>query len=265
MANNLPTHSNLAALIGDPNFPRIITAASQGERIDRLQHLYKTYSGLRFAWPHDRAVAIDGIQSRLLKAFDAQGGYGIADGGERNNGLLQGMLLWYRPYYTPSLMRITFPPDSSDPPSWSWMAYTGAIDFLFLGFGEMEWAEIQSPWSIGDANRYLFTADGKRKALWGPLRYISDMAQAAKEGTLYYDTPNEEPVGGYAGVQCIVVGIQRDAKKRADQRHYVILVRPEKYMQFHESPALEMICERVGAGYLPGRLISEATEYVQIH
>ncbi|KAK3343407.1 hypothetical protein B0T25DRAFT_572422 [Lasiosphaeria hispida] len=218
---------------------------------------------LQFARLSDRAIAIDGIQSRLLKAFDAQGGYGIADEGEKNNGLLRRMLLWYRPSYNPSLMRISFSPDHPGAPSWSWMAYMGEIDFLPLGFGQMEWTEIQSPWSIRPTDRNQSTADGRRKALWGQVRYISNMAKAAKEGTLYYDTPSEEPVGGYAGVRCVVVGIQRDAKERADRRHYVILVRFEN-MEFRKSLDLGTICERVGAGYLPGRFISEESDYAQI-
>ena len=44
-------------------------SATQGEKIIRLLNLFKTYSALAFTNPTDRPVAIDGIQSCLLKAF----------------------------------------------------------------------------------------------------------------------------------------------------------------------------------------------------
>jgi len=48
--------------------------ATQGEKIIGLQNLFKTYSSLGFTKVSDRPVAVDGIQNRLLKAFDIQGG-----------------------------------------------------------------------------------------------------------------------------------------------------------------------------------------------
>ncbi|KAK3346547.1 hypothetical protein B0T25DRAFT_583715 [Lasiosphaeria hispida] len=141
--------NNLAAFLGDPNFPGIIMSASQGEKIIRLLNLFKTYSSLAFTNASDRPVAVGGIQSCLLKAFETQGGYGILsqddDDGKNSNlgrrGLLRRGLLWYRPANKEALVPITFPP-SQAVPSWSWMAYMGQIDFLRPGFGTVEWMEL---------------------------------------------------------------------------------------------------------------------------
>ena len=130
--------SGLAAFPRDPNFPQIIMSASQGEKIIRLQDLFKTYSALEFTRASDRPIAMDGIHSRLLSTFGAQGGYGLFDEGRQRSGLLRRNLLWYNPDDDSALERIRFPEGQPAPPSWSWMAYTGKIDFLWLKFDAIE-------------------------------------------------------------------------------------------------------------------------------
>ncbi|KAJ9138333.1 Serine/threonine-protein kinase par-4 [Pleurostoma richardsiae] len=143
--------NNLAAFLEDPNSPHIIMSTSQGEKIIRFQNLYKTYSGLAFTKAYDRPIAVDGIQSCLLKAFGTHGGYGIF--AEKNDkgrgpGLLRRSLLWYRPPDKKELVRIKFPQDHAGVatvPSWSWMAYMGEVDFLQPPFGNINWMAIRSP------------------------------------------------------------------------------------------------------------------------
>ncbi|KAK3350274.1 heterokaryon incompatibility protein-domain-containing protein, partial [Lasiosphaeria hispida] len=144
--------NDLAAFLGDPSFPRLIETAKQGERIIHYQNLYKRYARLGLTNDYDRPMAIDGLQHRILGALKSQGGFGVFDEGTKKKGLLRRSLLWHRANETPQLKRIVFPKDRtiSVVPSWSWMAYTGAIEYEQLEFGGVEWEELQSPWSGGD-------------------------------------------------------------------------------------------------------------------
>jgi hypothetical protein len=146
-------------------------SANRGEKVVRFQNLYKTYSGLAFTNPYDRPIAVDGIQNQLLKAFGTQGGFGIFDEDKSGQGgLLRRSLLWYRPP-NKELVKIKFLPSRTIVvPSWSWMAYMGEIDYLKLEFGNIDWMEIQSPWS-SNGGRGLLTDDrGGDIALNGEVR-----------------------------------------------------------------------------------------------
>ncbi|KAK4201045.1 Serine/threonine-protein kinase par-4 [Triangularia verruculosa] len=165
--------NNLAAFVGDPHFPRIIMGVSLGERIIRLQNLFKTYLGLHFTNNFDRPVAVIGMQNRLLDTLDTSGGYGILgqdddDYAEMDNAitraetnygqrsLLRHNLLWNRrceehkgaeKHVSPTtaeagLEPIDFPEDHNGAPSWSWMAYIGEIDY----FRELNGLFVFVPW-----------------------------------------------------------------------------------------------------------------------
>ncbi|RYC63133.1 hypothetical protein CHU98_g3091 [Xylaria longipes] len=254
--------NNLAAFLGDPKFPRIIMSATQGEKIIRFQNLYKTYSALAFTNPCDRPIAVDGIQSRLLRAFGTRGGYGIfaEDNKTGQLGLLRRSLLWYRPENM-ELTRIKFPPARAPvaAPSWSWMAYTGEIDFLKLEFGKIDWMAIQSPWSSGKGATVPIDGSSGILALTGQARAIIDYAEADKSGKLYYDI--NQGVGG-GEVRCVVLGVERGEQAMGARLHYFILVKPTRSRLSRSSKAYE----RVGAGYLPGRFIAPTSgEQIQIY
>lgn len=246
-------------------------SASQGERIIRLQDLFKTYSTLDFTRAYDRPIAMDGINCRLLKAFGANGGYGIFDEGQKRGGLLRRSLLWYRSADNPTLARIQFPRDHPGAPSWSWMAYTGKIDFLPLRFGAIEWMEIRSSWS--KSARGLPTAapadgvgsgvGGNGVALWGRVRDITGTTDAGEEGKLFYDIPGEGAGNGRDRMQCVVLGVERSQLALASRRHYFILVRPDSSKNSAQLGASK-VYERIGAGYLPGRYISAGGQEAQI-
>ncbi|KAI0146343.1 hypothetical protein GGR57DRAFT_516783 [Xylariaceae sp. FL1272] len=246
--------NNLAAFLGDPNFPNIIMSASQGEKIIRFQNLYKTYSSLGFTQPQDRPIAMDGIQSRLLKAFGSRGGYGILDEdiktGQR--GLLRRSLLWYRPHDM-DLKPIDFPhgKDSVPPPSWSWMAYTGDIDFLELNFGKIEWKEVQSPWS-GDkgATAPIIDTDN-RWALLGKARTIIGGAKAAAlSGRLSYDVSESSQQDD---IRCVVLGVEHGGQNVDSRQHYCMLVAPAEWRPLGTAQTYK----RIGAGYMLGKHVDK--------
>jgi hypothetical protein len=225
-------------------------SASQGEKIIRFQNLYKTYSSLGLTNPFDRPIAVDGLENRLLKAFRARGGFGVFDG---EFGLLRRSLLWYRPPGK-ALTRINYPSSGTAlvPPSWSWMAYIGEIDYLALEFGKVDWKALRSPWSLGRGDDV--SSKKANTALIGEVRAIKI---DEKNEHLYFDSLEAMDT---SAVQCVVLGIEQGPQPLSTKIHYFILVAPKVSLSGGSK-----IYERIGAGYLPGRYISTAGQKMTIH
>lgn len=263
----LTTHDNskLAAFLGDPHFPRILLAAQQGERIVRCLDLFKFYSHLALSNTSDRPYALDGLQSRILTALNSRGGFGVLDEGGKRQGLLRRSLLWHRDPDTPRLERIVFPPHRaiSLMPSWSWMAYTGGIDYLEIPFGRIVWEELQSPWSGGNAGHGgahpgpAATPSEERRVSIALVAKVSeyDVSAAPKgEYKLVYDTPGLPPP---AKPLCVALG--KDTGSSLD-RTFLLLVQDTPVTD----PDGGKVYERVGAGYLPAACIGKGVGKVTI-
>ena len=141
--------SNLASLVGDPNFPGVAIKSSRDEKIRFYQDLYIRYSRLKFTRYSDRPIAIAGLEKRLIRAFDTSGEFGVFD---YVRSLLHRSLLRSRDWNEATLDKITFPANSQiKVPTWSWMAFKGGIDYLELPFDGVDWEkqEIRSPWTSG--------------------------------------------------------------------------------------------------------------------
>jgi len=223
-------------------------SASQGEKIVRFQNLYKTYSSLAFTRHSDRPIAVEGIQNRLLQALRANGGFGIFDEDHKGqDGLLRRALLWYRPV-NKRLTEIEFPQTHrSPPPSWSWMAYMGEIDYLNLKFGVFDWEDIDSPWSHGRTE----SRRGSSIALSGRLRTISADGAGDGAGKFYFDKLVQPDT---SLLQCVVLGLEQG--RSIDSRlHYFILVAPDA----------SHVYKRIGVGYLPGKWISAEGSTIEIY
>ena len=234
-------------------------SASQGEKIIRFQHLYKTYSRLAFTRPTDRPIAIDGIQTRLIKAFGVHGGFGVFDEHDRNDlrpnlpGLLRRSLLWYRPAGS-NLAFVEFP-EAIKVPSWSWLAYIGAIDYFKPGFGEIAWVDLRSPWSRGGAQPATTNDEWKnRPSLAADMSVLVDGFQDQKEGMVSYDIPTKSLGEEKNSFQCVVLGIEKGDTAIESRMHYFILVKP--FNSPSRTDGMDKVYYvRAGAGYLPGRWI----------
>ncbi|KAF2132922.1 HET-domain-containing protein [Dothidotthia symphoricarpi CBS 119687] len=237
-----------AKLLGDPNFPEILFSAPQRERIERYQELYRVYSRLGLSRAYDRPAAIGGLQQRLLRTMAVKGGYGILYE-DTIQGTLARSLLWHRGGDTSSLTRIKFTGVSV--PSWSWMAYTGGIDYLSLDFGRIDWEKIESPWSRSDKS------DGTDTLTAVAQRYNEDTA-SERQSTFIFDLP--EYAEQYETI-CVVLGVQKGSMPLSDKRHYVLLVVPTNGSGRSRTSSFE----RVGVGYLPGRCIATESTSVNIH
>jgi hypothetical protein len=187
------------------------------------------------------------------------GGFGVFDEGI-TRGLLRRSLLWRRGNDTLSLSRIRFPPESvvSYVPSWSWMAYTGGIDYLEPEFGSYEWEDLVSPWSANKPLNVSTDPNNANIALVTTAREYDLGVAVPGEGELIFDTP-----GGSSQPKtlCVLLGKARGSPDPETQRHYILIVAATA----EQDRSGSKLYERVGAGYLPGKCISPSCCSVTIH
>jgi hypothetical protein len=205
------------------------------------------YSRLGFSVSTDRPVAIAGLETRLIDAFDTSGGFGVF---ERYLG--RG-LLWIRAPDVAHLTKIPFDPAQSRVPSWSWMAYEGAISFLDLPFGDIDWTtdiEFRSPFSTnGSSRESLGRISSSRNGHRTELRVVArafDMPAAwcaSKSSCIMWD----HPTATHDQLRCVVIGRLASESGTPAQKHWVLIVR-----EFSAG-----LYERVGAGFLPKDKISQ--------
>jgi hypothetical protein len=250
-------NSKRASFLGDPNFPQVAQRDSKGARIRLFQILYQQYSRLGFSVATDRPVAIAGLETRLIDAFDTSGGFGLF---ERYLGR---SLLWTRAADVLRLAKISFPPAPTNPvPSWSWMAYEGAISFLDLPFGKIEWTvdvEFRSPDytpkgtpSRASRGRMSSNRNGRRTVLRVVARPFDVVPAGTCASDYLSDIVWDDPTAPHKHDQlrCVVIGrLKPESDTPADpaQRHWVLVV----------SELSAGLYERVGAGFLPKDRISQ--------
>ncbi|KAL9616668.1 MAG: hypothetical protein Q9160_008491 [Pyrenula sp. 1 TL-2023] len=249
--------NQLNAFLGDPNFPEAAVHSSRSERetsrgkkILYYQDLYMRYSRLAFSEWEDRAVAMQGLEQRLIRGFKSRGGFGVLDDKAESShkSLLGRSLLWHRGADEHSLTRITFPPDRQKAPTWSWMAYRGGIDYLRLPFDEWETEDIRSPWHTIEAR----TVDrAEVPELGATAREIAMGQAAAGEGKVIFDVTGK--TGGLSSrILCVIIGRAKGQADIDSRFHYILLVRPKAMSGIGGT----IIFERIGAGRVPGRCIN---------
>ena len=134
----------------------------------------------------------------------------------------------------------------------------GGIDYLELNFGNIDWEDIQSPWSRKASSILRTEHRASDMALSGMVREYDPGAAKLEEGDLIFDTPGgtNQPT-----TMCVVLGKEKGSKSREDKTHYVLLVTPVRRFDRDGSK----IFERVGTGYLPGKCIAVTGFAANIH
>lgn len=203
-----------ASFLGDANFPTSVETYVKGMKIELFQSLYQRYSNLSLSFAKDRPIAIKGLEKRLIQTFKTVGGYGVFDC------YLYRSLLWKSSRQ--ALERIDSLSDGKVP-SWSWMAYTGGIEYLDVPFGRVSWAEnIQSPFKILENEEYKnedFKNDERRASLEIVAKsWRLDVRQAKglvlDNASCSLDT----------STRCVVLGSSKRAASDQAQKHYVLVV-----------------------------------------
>lgn len=252
----IPLFSKLASFLGDPDFPKVATGgstlSSTGSQTRLYQDLYMEYSRLGFTHQQDRPVAIAGLEQRLIQSFGVHGGFGVLD--DRNPGLLRRSLLWHRAQETASLGEIDFAAPGAAPPTWSWMAYTGAIDYLELPFGQVEWerTEILSPWASSPVGRRYSSDDSAGTASLSVLArdFVTDPDVAQEDVNVILDTSS---VVVWSDLKCVVLGRSKGPLTDLGTRtHFVLLVAASKARR-----GRDVQFRRMGIASMPGIYINQ--------
>ncbi|KAF7534270.1 hypothetical protein G7054_g6357 [Neopestalotiopsis clavispora] len=225
------TENIKSALLGDANFPFSLPDFDKGRRIKLFQSLYERYTKLEFTYPTDRPIAIRGLETRLLRALDTRGGYGVFEQYMRRG------LLWQRK--EPSLPRIDFSKSPSSNahefvPSWSWMAYDGPIRYMEIP-AAAEWAawyaDVRSPWESDEC--------AKPFELRVLVRNLADFAPCDR---IIFDDLRATSKHDF---KCVIVGSKRAPDPMQAEVYYSLIVTPVH--------AGEHICQRAGVAFLERR------------
>ncbi|KAI0543891.1 hypothetical protein F4679DRAFT_592228 [Xylaria curta] len=226
--------------LGDPDFPRLALAYFKNERIRLIQHLYTLYCALKFTKASDRSVAISGLLRRLSRAFQTRIDYGIFWK------FFERLILW-RARAGGSLSRIEYASDNFVP-SWSWMAYSGEIEYPDVPFGKVKWTgDLRNPFPIEPQDGICepILVAKARKLTIGDL----DLENRV---TLDRNIWPEFERGQW---RCVVVGREKTEDPNIPVPHYALLIHPSPTNQSYD------VYERIGVGILtPGHFSTEVVE-----
>ncbi|RSL69539.1 hypothetical protein CEP53_002157 [Fusarium sp. AF-6] len=245
------TQNNLADFLGDARFPdKAFRASSRGLKIRYFQDLYRRYSKLEFSHIQDRPVAIAGLEDRLRRAYGSKGGFGIFDDGP-GHGLLHRSLLWQRSTDEEALEPIDFSrhPERAAP-TWSWMAFRGAIDYLDPPFHQAQWEkrEVEPPWSVTPGGSEQSHSSRHLKVV---ARHFNAARRQPGEVDLVYDTPERKPSSDGQRPMCVVVAREKEGKSATEKRYYVLLVSGTPEI----ASSSQKVFTRLGVGSMLGKYI----------
>lgn len=177
-------------------------------------------------------------------------------------GLLRRSLLWRRAQDEETLDLITFnniddvTSNAAPPPTWSWMAYRGAIEYLDPPFDQIEWEtkDIISPWATNALGTWSYSGDvsAEPRGLRVVVRSFDEMAASTNDSAnVIIDSPLLTPLSG-SSLKCIILGRLKSGSEEAvgGRRHFVMLV---KQMDSEGNDAHTYL--RAGVGFMPGRFI----------
>jgi hypothetical protein len=211
----------------------------KGNRTLLYEMLYSQYSNLAFSFRTDRPVAIRGLERRLIRAFETKGGYGVFDK------YFERGLLWQRA--RPEFGRI--PDQTPKMPSWSWMGYQGAIEYMAIPFGQVKWNdELVSPFKQiqGSRTGQCHTGDIERAVIRATAR--RHFVKPATNG-LVFDEPSRTLTQEF---RVVVVGTLKQPlplNLKDREKSYVLLVVPTNSRKGCET------YQRIGVGTLERREI----------
>jgi hypothetical protein len=223
----------------DPNFPERLLRAGNERTIEFIQFLSTEYSKRGLTEKTDRCAAISGLESRIAQAKKCETRFGIFQS------FLHRSLLWQRSEERDT-DRIDY--GAQIVPSWSWMAYSGSIQFMDITFGNGEWVR-----SLRFNKRYKYRRFNKK---WKPA-LVTDIGSfqrcnlerrgtgyaildlgGTERGRIQYDMETHEHLDAE---RCVVVGRDSRDSDAGKRKYYILVVR---------STSMENEYTRVGAGWI---------------
>ncbi|ESZ91413.1 hypothetical protein SBOR_8202 [Sclerotinia borealis F-4128] len=212
------------AFLGDPNFPdyTIRLPRTVGEQINLFLDLFQQYTRLEFSHPEDRPIAIDGLMERLTVAFKTRSLAGLFET------FWGRCLLWRRADGTESLKKIGRGMHSRKiPPTWSWMAFQGAISFIKPRGREVDWndANVTRPFAslAHDQASWLRTSRQNDNVAIKAQAFDFQIpaGTSRSEASLYYDG-DEYAQGPFT--KCMIIGTDKQQVSNATTKKYHVLI-----------------------------------------
>ncbi|KAJ2990541.1 hypothetical protein NUW58_g2897 [Xylaria curta] len=232
----------VSQFLGDHDFPNLGLQYFKDERIELIQYLYMRYSELKLSNATDRPAAISGLQKRLGCTFKSEADCGIIwKYFERT--------IFWKARIEHGLSRIQYKSSQVSPPSWSWMAYSGAISYLEIPFGKVDWTgDLWNPPSTQKPGPYYEMA-----LLASARKIVIRRSKLFASVTLDMDIRADFGGGQW---RCVTVGKDKTTDALGDTVYYVLLIRPMLAGKSRD------IYERVGVGTLHGGGFSTEVEQV---
>lgn len=175
----------------------------------------------------------------------------------KSAGLLRRCLLWQRAADCDTLEKIQFGGPVGAPPSWSWMAYRGEIEYLDLPFGQVSWEEkeLVSPW-LGSEPGTWYSSDCATDTV-GLAVIVRDLvvpvdADKGDGDSIVLDVTTGQDVRSRT-LKCVVLGKLKYIPQSVSnpKTHAVLLVRSES-----QSAGGGQTYSRIGVGFVPEGWIS---------
>ncbi|KAF2197334.1 HET-domain-containing protein [Delitschia confertaspora ATCC 74209] len=219
----------------DPHFPKRLVRFGDRRTVNFISFLFQDYSKRHLTVLTDRHVAISGLEGRIRDALKCQSRYGIFQKYLHRN------LLWKAS--DSKVKEILY---DYHVPSWSWMAYSGGIQFIDIPFNRVDWIDnlrfdeecthtiITNVWIFQHCTMKLHGA-----------QYTVLDFDGNQRGWVQYDIEDSEELDKE---RCVVVGRRDSIKNRNPienndddgiEKYYILVVRPT---------GMETEYKRVGVG-----------------
>jgi hypothetical protein len=198
--------------------------------------------------PHDRSVAILGLQKRLSRAFNTKAAHGLFDAFFAR-GLLWKRRSWQR-------MERIAQPSGRRVPSWSSLSKHGSIQYMDatneLRFEKVSWAtdDFQNPF----AARKELVKDNEIVAFSGRARKIL-VSKLDMLTNVVFDGDEDFEV---ENLRCVVIGRDKDDGEQVSPKNHVLVIH-----QLHDP--IGLLWQRVGVASLMSSVIDETGVWVEIH
>ena len=223
---------------------------SKGAQIHLFISLYVDSCRLEFSRDTDKPFAISGLEQRLTRQLSDVSGAGIF--GQHKGRLL----LWRRSKTEEQLKRIKFEMSSlkpHKPPSWSFMAYKGAIEYIKVPGKIVNWADLNLRLT-GTAETSWLYADQPLIFYASALSFDIDVATDRKH-EITFDDPNENTDGH----RCVVLGTTTNGES-----YYILVVRPRQREASARCESGRKSYERAGAGYIAKEWVTRESIDIEI-
>ncbi|KAI9683734.1 MAG: hypothetical protein M1822_005924 [Bathelium mastoideum] len=235
--------NDMVAFLGDANFPSYTIGPKRtaGEQIELFLGLFQDYTRLEFSHPEDRPFAIDGLMQRLNGTLKTKSLAGLFES------FWGRCLLWQRADGAGPLKKIVYKDQTRKaPPTWSWMAFEGAISFIKPKGGGVNWNDdVNLPFSDATQTSWLKTSHRSDSTAIKAEAYDFKTAEDADESAVFLSYDNGKVPTTSVSTKCVIIGSDKEEFSDADERKYYVLI-----VKAVSGAHGTILYERAGVGYL---------------